>query len=221
MSIESNGSNMGQSYVVPCTSAFRNRVSDLADTRSASAADLARAIILLVPMKTIMAAPDPGGPAPDDRDSVVLQSGPSKGRVLKRKPRLQLRLPAGLDVSTIRRALGLAVEMSTGDSNIAVETTDDREERKTLERDVRRMSEELDTFRRIVDDIAFDPLPNGINTRGEALHILGFSPVAVPDERAIRSRFRKLAMIYHPDSPLGDHTRMTQLNEALDRLTRY
>ena len=134
---------------------------------------------------------------------------------------MQLRLPAGHSVSTIRRALGLALEMSAGDSSIAVETTGDREGKKRLERDVHRMSEELETFRRIVDDIAFDPLPNGINSRSEALHILGFSPVAIPDERAIRSRFRKLAMVYHPDSPLGDHTRMTQLNEALDRLTRY
>ncbi|MCR9177657.1 MAG: J domain-containing protein [Alphaproteobacteria bacterium] len=48
--------------------------------------------------------------------------------------------------------------------------------------------------------------------------MLGFPPSAVPDQSTIKQRWRRLARIYHPDSPFGDHERMTQLNAAAERL---
>ena len=66
--------------------------------------------------------------------------------------------------------------------------------------------------------LAFEPLDNGILTRADALYVMGFPPNARPDQRAIRARFRMLAIIHHPDSGFGHHERMTQLNEALSML---
>ena len=67
--------------------------------------------------------------------------------------------------------------------------------------------------------LAFDPLDDGVNSRAEALHVLGFPPGARPDRRTIRARFRMLATIHHPDSHFGSHLRMSQLNQAMEFLT--
>jgi len=100
-----------RSYVVPVSSALRDQVLDLAERRGASAADLARAVMLLVDPQELEAYQDPGGPIAADRETVVVQSGASKDRVLRRKPRVQVRLRAGLTVEHIRKALALAIDM--------------------------------------------------------------------------------------------------------------
>lgn len=209
-----------QSYIVPCSSSFRDRVTAFADSQGASVADLARGVLLLVPNETVMATDDPGEPAPDDREVVKLQSGPSKGRTLRRKPRLQLRLPIGYDIARLRRALALALKMSEGEKTLSVESADDRKQRSD-DRVIRtRLEEDIEQLQRIIGDLAFEPLREGISSRSEALHVMGFAPTAVPDQKAIRGRYRRLALVFHPDSPFGDHQRMSQLNEALEKLTR-
>ena len=209
-----------QSYIVPCSSSFRDRVTAFADSQGASVADLARGVLLLVPNETVMATDDPGEPAPDDREVVKLQSGPSKGRTLRRKPRLQLRLPIGYDIARLRRALSLALNMAEGEKTLSVESADDRKKRSDDQATRARLEEDIEQLQRIIGDLAFEPLREGISSRSEALHVMGFAPTAVPDQKAIRGRYRRLALVFHPDSPFGDHQRMSQLNEALEKLTR-
>ncbi len=211
----------GKAYVVPCPSAFRDRVTALAEQRGVSAGDLARAVLLLLPGETLARVPDPGEPTADDREVVTLRSGPSKGRVLRRKPRLQVRLPAGYAMTALRRALSLALELAEGDQEIAVETDADRAARTEASRAANTLSDEIDTLRRTIETIRLRPLENGVNSRGDALHALGFSPYAMPDRTAIRARYRQLARIYHPDAPFGDHVLMSQLNQALERLIPF
>ena len=103
-----------QSYTIPCASTFRAAVIELAARRGGNVADLARSVVLVVPPEIIAAFEDPGGPAADDRETVILKSGKTKGQPLRRKPRLQVRLSPGQDVITLRRALGLALAMDTG-----------------------------------------------------------------------------------------------------------
>lgn len=209
-----------QSYIVPCSSAFRDRVTSLADSNGASVADLARAVLMLVPNEVVMATDDPGEPAPDDRESVKLQSGPSKGRTLRRKPRLQLRLPIGYDIARLRRALALSLKMAEGEKSLMVESSSDQRQRDEDRIARNRLEEDMEQLQRIIGDLSFEPLRGGISSRSEALHVLGFAPTAVPDQKALRSRYRRLALVFHPDSPFGDHQRMSQLNEALEKLTR-
>ena len=97
------------SYTIPCSSSFRDTITALAVKSRVNVADLARSALLLVPREIIRQIPDPGGPKPGDREETVLKSGPSKGRPWRRKPRLQARLSAGYDVSTVRRALNLVL----------------------------------------------------------------------------------------------------------------
>ena len=86
---------------------------------------------------------------------------------------------------------------------------------------LKEVREELDRLRAIVSVLSFEPLPNGVRTRAEALHVLGFPPDSHPDMRVIRSRFRMLATIHHPDSHYGSNERMSQLNQAMALLRMH
>ena len=210
-----------RAYVLPCSSTFRDKVMALAARRGVSAGDLARSVLLLISKDVLSRTVDPGEPSPEDREIVKLQSGLTKGRTLKRKPRLQLRLPAGHDMAELRRALSLALDLEAGEQEIAVENDADRQTKAEPGRVRDGQSDEINSLRRIIDTIALRPLENGVTSRVEALHVLGFSPFVTPDRASIRSRFRQLARVYHPDAPLGDHVLMSQLNEALERLIPF
>lgn len=211
-------STRGASYIVPCSTAFRDRVTSLAARRGASAADLARAVLLLVGPEQLARVRDPGEPAPGDREAVELRSGASQGRVLKRKPRIQMRLPAGYSDVDLRRALALALQMAEGEAQLALVTASDRKAEAAVERVRDGLAEENATLRQLVADLATPVLERGIAGRADALFVLGFPPSAVPDPGTVKRRWRRLAMIYHPDSAFGDHERMSQLNLALSRL---
>ena len=83
-----------KSYVIPCSSAFRDAVQALAHARGVNAGDIARSVLLTLPAGAIADFPDPGGPGLNDRETVVLKSGAQAGKPWRRKPRLQVRLPA-------------------------------------------------------------------------------------------------------------------------------
>ena len=204
-----------RTYAIPCGAAFRDQVTALAHQRGVSVADLARAILLTVPEATVNASPDPGEPPAHERESVTLLSGASKGRVLRRKPRLQVRLQPGLPVVQLRRALGLAVAMARGDHVVALEAPAARGRQAAR---VKALEEELERLRLMLSAVAFEPLKDGVRTRMEALYVLGFPADTQPDARALKARYRMLAMIFHPDSPQGDTLRMGQLNAARDLL---
>ena len=221
-----------QSYTIPCSSAFRDQVLALARRRNVNAADLARSVVLVVPPALLAAFPDPGEPAKGDREVVIVKSGPAKGRPWHRKPRLQVRFAPGTQVPVLRRALGLALAMERKEISILLEgledaesaarrarkawTPDKKDRRKTKPED----DEELARLRAIVSVLAFEPLPGGVKTEEEALHVLGLSPGRVPGIGKLRARFRMLAAIHHPDSGYGSHERMSQLNSAMDILGR-
>ena len=102
------------SYTIPCASAFKDAINALAASLRGNVADVARSILLTVPEEVIRAIPDPGGPSRDDREEIVIKSGPSAGKLWQRKPRLQVRLRSGYDVSTVRRALNIALWLNNG-----------------------------------------------------------------------------------------------------------
>jgi hypothetical protein len=78
--------------------------------------------------------------------------------------------------------------------------------------------DELDRHRMVIAALMFEPLPEGVRSRADALHVLGFPPNAAPDRWALHAKFRLLATIYHPDCPYGSHRRMCQINEAMQIL---
>lgn len=216
------------SYTVPCSSAFREAVEALAESRQVNVGDLARSVLLVVPAEGVEQFPDPGEPPSHDRETVILKSGPAEGRPWRRKPRLQVRMPPGHAIPFIRRALGLALALAEGklavtisDPSAPVQRSEPVPEIKpavppVLESEPE--ADELDRLRAIISTLAFDPLPEGVRTRSDALHVLGFMPNAKPDSRMVRAKFRLLATIHHPDSDHGDHQRMSQLNQAMTLL---
>lgn len=199
-----------QSYAIPCASAFRDRVQALADKRGVNVGDIARSVTLTVPAAVIDAYPDPGEPARDDRETVILKTGAQAGKPWRRKPRLQARLPKGQTVPRLRRALAMALALEAGTLRLAVEDT------KTPDRSAAeaKLRDEADRLRAMVRTLAFEALPEGVRTRDEALFVLGFPPGARPDGDMIKARYRMLAAVLHPDSGLGDNARMAQLNAA-------
>ena len=201
-----------QSYTIPCSSEFRDAVSWLAERRGVNVADLARSIALMAPTETIAAFPDPGEPEPKDRETVILKSGKAKGRPWRRKPRLQVRMAPGYEVTQLRRALAIAVAMDRGEAAVLLDAPSHG--LAMPGHDI----EELDRLRAMVSVLSFEPLADGVTSRAEALHVLGFPPGNMPDQNAVRGRFRMLATIHHPDGDFGDHSRMSQLNSAVEVL---
>lgn len=209
-----------QSYTIPCSSAFRDAVMELAHRRRVNVADLARSVVLVVPEETIATYPDPGEPGDDDRETVVLKSGNAKGRPWRRKPRLQVRLSPGYEVTTLRRALGMALALGADAMTVRIGTAagngadvDDRPAKTAAVNG--ELLDEMERLRTVVSALSFDPLPEGVNSRADALHVLGFPPGRVPSLGELRARFRLLATIHHPDSGYGNHRRMSQLNSAM------
>lgn len=231
-----------QSYTIPCTSIFRDMVAKLAERRAVNVADLARSVLLVIPEDIIRSFPDPGGPLPGDREETVLKSGPSAGRPWRRKPRLQARLSPGYDVSVVRRALNLAIILDDGQHSVKIHNPEADKKAQAAQAEQARqaaqkaqfvqatastkaseklnneMTQEMERLQAIVSVLLFAPLVSGVISRADALHVLGFAPTELPDRSIVRSRFRMLATIHHPDSNYGNHQRMSQLNAAMDLL---
>ena len=199
------------SYTIPSSSGFRDRVQALANVRDVNVGDLARSVMLVVPAEAIAATADPGEPAANDRETVVLKSGRGAGKPWRRKPRLQVRLPAGQAVVTLRRALNLALAMAEGERSVKVELHGKENSVVKLDEALK----EIDRLRSIVGALSFKLLPHGVRTRGDAHYVLGFPVNAKLGSDLVKSRFRMMASIHHPDSPYGDTRRMSQLNQAM------
>ncbi len=202
------------SYVIPCSSDFRDAVQALADRREVNVGDIARSVMLIVAHDIIVACPDPGEPGPADRETVILKSGPNNGKPWRRKPRLQARLPKGYKIADIRRALGVALALSMGEITVSLE---DGRAPKAKER-IRGLNDEIARLRAAMSVVALDPLPHGVRNSEEALFVLGFAPGSKPSQTEVKARFRMLATIHHPDAPFGDTRRMSQLNQAMSWL---
>ena len=244
------------SYTIPCASIFRDTVEALASRRRVNVGDIARSILLVMPAEIIAGHEDPGDPPAEDRETVILKSGPAKGRPWRRKPRLQVRMSPGYEATFIRRALGLALALDKGELAVRIDnpvTLKAAMEKAALEEERRKaqqqshqppkhhepphhhapktahhpaessralesVNEELERMKAVISVLAFEPLPDGVRTRAEALHVLGFPPGQAPDKRSVRARFSMLATIHHPDSHYGSHNRMSQLNQAMEML---
>ena len=196
------------SYTIPCATQFRDDVTALAVRRHVNPGDLARSVTLMLPMAVVEAFDDPGEPEDRDRETISLKSGPAVGKIWQRKPRLQVRLPAGFDTITIRKALGLALSMDKQQLVVRLEGPDVQ-----THRDI-----EADRLRTAVQSLSQDILEGGVQSQADALYVLGFHPNAKPDSSSLRKRFRLLAAVHHPDGDIGDHRRMAQLNAAMDML---
>ena len=212
--------NVKYSYTIPCSSAFRDAVGDLAARRHVNVGDIARSVLLALPATAIADFPDPGEPPAQDRETVILKSGPSQGRPWRRKPRLQVRMAPGATVDGIRRALALALALDRNELALRLEPGEPPPQavidvREQEGRRVAELTEEVARLRAMVSVLAFEPLPLGVTSRTQALYVLGFPADARPDQRCVRARFRMLATIHHPDAEYGDHTRMSQLNQAM------
>ena len=207
-----------KSYTISCSRTFFSAVTDLARRRGVNAADVVRSVLLLLPEADIRDFSDPGGPPPGDRETVILKSGPAIGRPWRRKPRLQVRLAAGSDVSLVRRALALALAIERGE--VALRLDAGRQDAAFLAAAAaeRETNDKVERLRTIVAALSFEPLAGGVRTPEEALHVLGFPPRSRPSAGLLRERFRLLATIHHPDSQHGSHRRMSQLNAAMEVL---
>ena len=117
----------------------------------------------------------------------------------------------------MRRALNLALALDRDERAVTIRSASDPPEPEPAK--VLALTEEIERLRTAVSTLAFKPLGAGVRTRSEALHVLGFAPGELPDRDTIRTRFRVLATVHHPDSSTGNHLRMSQLNAALALLS--
>jgi len=223
-----------KSYIVTCSSSFRDAVQTLATKKGVTASDLVTAVLVLNDHLGPDSVPDPGDAGRDDRDIIELKSGPRAGRYLRRKPRLQLRLSEGLSDSYIRRALALLIALDAGERALeepdrptndrtepvlsplsAGSSSSDRQSEESLDRaEIDNARQHAEEMRALVSLMTFDPLPDGVNTVVDARYVLGLPPGMRLTRRIVKARFRMLSQIYHPDKETGDTTRMAQLIDA-------
>ncbi|WP_366653947.1 J domain-containing protein [Fodinicurvata sp. EGI_FJ10296] len=213
-----------KSYIVTCSAGFRDAVLALAVRKAVTASDLVTAVLVLHEHLDPDSVPDPGDAGPDDRDVILLKSGPRAGRVLRRKPRLQLRLKDGLSDVYIRRALALLLALDAGERALSEsdstgsadndDTTDPVRDRARGRSEIDDAREHAEEMRALVSLMTFDPLPDGVRTVSDARYVLGLPPGMRLNRRIVKARFRMLSQIYHPDKETGDTLRMTQLIDA-------
>jgi hypothetical protein len=204
-------------YIIPCASVFRDAVLALAEQNAAQPGDLIKAVMLTVGRERITAEPDPGEPAASDREAVTLRSGAQQGRVLRRKPRLQLRLSGAHDVVFLRKALGVALSLAGRSLVMDLRAG----AAPAPEARIAALEAQVAELRQVLDLVSFPPLPEGVSNQAEALHVLGFIPGARPALVDIRRRFKQLAQALHPDRPWGDKLRMGQLLDARKLLETF
>ena len=199
-------------YTIPCSSKFALSVTTLAKSEKTSVGEIARVVFFLFSPETIEAWEDPGDPAKHDRETVQIKTGSNSGKTMRRKPRIQLRLPGGYTSGQIRKALDIAIKLKNRHKFIAGNTmpalfSEFREKPEAIQK-------ELQILKRVVSKLLFTPIEDGVKTRADALYIFGFSSKITPPQISVSRRYKELASIYHPDTALGSHSRMTQINQA-------
>ena len=180
----------GVLHRIPCDAGFRAAVLDLAARRGCDAAALAGAALLL----GAGAVPDPGA-----GDEV-----------------LEVRLDAGHDHASIRRALATALAAADGWRLVpAAEASRLEGKLETLEYRNKALANALER-------VSFQPLEGGLTQVRDAASLFGFVNEWCFDEDRVVRRFRELAPVYHPDTGVvGCRQRMAQLIEARNLLIKH
>lgn len=203
---KANGPQL-RTYQVRCRRDLYRTLNDQAGQAGATITHLVRSALGMLTRPALDSLSDPGAPRPADSHRV--------GHKVE-TPVLRLRLPVGLTVVEVRKVLGFIAELSEGALHVVPRT-----ELTTLHRRIGEQSADIERLREGFALIAFEPLPNGVRSRFEALHVLRFPPGAEPKPEEVTARFRALAAVLHPDARLvNDHTHMVQLIEARKLLQR-
>ncbi len=66
----------------------------------------------------------------------------------------------------------------------------------------------------MVNVIAFSADGQGVSSTEQASYILGLPPGTRLDRDLIKSRFRQLSRVFHPDRPTGDTERMSPVDRG-------
>ncbi len=208
--------NIKKAYIIPCPSQFRDKIDVLCRKKKVNPGDIARSIILTVNKDVISKTEDIGEPSEEDREFFFAKTDKKKQKPIKRKPRIQLRMPDGHDTIFIRKALTLATLFDEGKTDLKSEC--EHTKKKAIKHD--KLLDENERLKAIIYALMFEPLKKEISSKEEAFYILGFQPFEKPTLTHTKQRFRMLATIHHPDSELGSDERMKQVNEAFNFLKR-
>lgn len=128
--------------------------------------------------------------------------------------RIALRVSPQWERQAVRQAILLASGLERSVYSITpagqVETLTN-----ALARETQRNAQLLDYLERL----SFAPLPDGVRSDADALHVLGMPHTSLGDSEALARRFRAIAPVYHPDTGLpNSHGRMVQVLDARRRL---
>lgn len=204
-------------YTVPCQAAFRTAVLTLAKRRGVDAAELVRMVLTLVAPAVRDGVPDPGEPDADDRDNPLRRHGVGRQPVPGLAPTLVLRLQPGLDHTTIRQALAVALALDDPKGHRLIPS----DEHNRLTSRVEKLEYRNRALANAIERLSFRPKADRMGLR-DAAAMLGFTTDTEYDEHLVTKRFRELAPIYHPDTGiLPCRERMGQLIDARNLLVRH
>ena len=174
-------------HTIYCSEDFKSRVVAVCEATDMSPADLVKAVFLFSEIKDfnniILGETD------NLREQILIKSGVNVGKIVSRKPRIQIILPFKTSPDVLKKALALATQAKLKLAHVE---------------DIKKM--QSFSKKTMVSDI--DPIVKGIQpdmidtitTFRDALHILGFSPRTKATKLEIKARYRTLLKAYHSDT---------------------
>ena len=159
-------------HTVYCSAIFKSRVEKICIATDMSPADLVKAVFLFshnTDYEKVLLEDDS-----IEREKTVVKTGKNAGKIMLRKPRLQVILPYKLSPKIIKKALTVAVK-----NNHSVNVCND-------------------VIMEIVSGIQPDMVE--VKTVRDAMHILGYAPRTQVEKVNIKKRYRTLLKEYHSDT---------------------
>ena len=164
-------------HTIYCSESFKKKIDAVCGATDMSPADLVKSVFLFSEVSDfdsiVLEDKD------DKREKILVKTGASAGKVVSRRPRIQIILPFKISPAVLKKALTLAIQPK-------VKLTEFVEPVMTSN---------------ISIDVGIQPdMIENISTIREALHILGFAPRSKATKAEIKGRYRTLLKAYHSDT---------------------
>jgi hypothetical protein len=196
--------------VVPCARTLHHAVLAFCARRDVDPSTLARVSLALLDERPDLALTDPG---PGEFERVVVISPSGQPRTRQVLTRLRLRVAGVCSPDRVRIALAtfLATAAQPAPDIVAPEISAPG----AAAQEIARLRDENARLRAALDRVAPRPATRVPRTPAQAAWLMGFPNEWGLDAATVTTRYRQLAMIYHPDTGIAaDEERLAQISAA-------
>ena len=191
--------------VVPCARSLHHAVLAFCARRAVDPSTIARVSLALLDERPDLAVADPG---PGGFERVIVVSPSGRPRTRQVLTRLRLRVAGVRSPERVR--IALATFLATAAQPTPKTTTPG-----PSGQEIARLQDENARLRAALDRVAPRPATRVPRTPAQSAWLMGFPNEWGLDAPTVTTRYRQLAMIYHPDTGIAaDAERMVQISAA-------